>query len=65
LIDPIKYLAKDIKEIYLKRWNINLYFRDLKTTLGIDILHYKSLDIIEKEILMNFVVFNFMISISS
>lgn len=65
MIDPIKYLAKDIKEIYLKRWNIDLYFRDLKTTLGIDILHYKSLDIIEKEILMNFVVFNFMISISS
>jgi hypothetical protein len=58
LIDPVKYPAEDIKEIYLKRWNVELYFRDLKTTLGMDILRCKSPDMVEKEILMNFIVFN-------
>lgn len=58
LIDSVKYPAEDIKEIYLKRWNVVLYFRDLKTTLGMDVLRCKSPDMIEKEILMNFIVFN-------
>jgi IS4 transposase len=57
-LDLVKYPAEDIKEIYLKRWNVELYFRDLKTTLGMDILRCKSPDMVEKEILMNFIVFN-------
>lgn len=65
LIDPVKYPAEDIKERYLKRWNVELYFRDLKTTLGIDILRCKSPDMVEKEILMNFIVFNMLKRLST
>jgi len=58
LLDPIKYPAEQIRKLYLKRWKVEVYFRDLKTTLGMDILRGKSPDMIEKEILMFFIVYN-------
>ena len=58
LLDHNKYPAEEIKKVYLKRWNVELYFRDLKTTLGMDILRCKTPDMVEKEMLMYFIVYN-------
>lgn len=58
MLDEKRYSAKDIAALYLKRWNVELYFRELKTTLGLDILRCKAPAMIEKEMLMYFIVFN-------
>ncbi len=58
LLDANKYPANTIAELYLKRWNVELYFRDLKTTLGLDILRCKTPDMVRKEMLMYFIVYN-------
>ncbi|MBM9515363.1 transposase, partial [Desulfogranum marinum] len=34
LLDPIKYPSEEIAELYLKRWDVELFFRDIKTTMG-------------------------------
>jgi len=58
LLDDKQYPADMIAELYLKRWNVELYFRELKTTLGLDILRCKKPEMIRKEVLMYFIVFN-------
>jgi hypothetical protein len=58
LLDEKQYPADTIAELYLKRWNVELYFREIKTTLGLDILRCKTPDMIQKEVLMYFIVFN-------
>ena len=58
LLDKIKYPAEVISALYWERWQIELNFRDIKTTLGMDVLKSKTPDMVEKEILMYVVVFN-------
>ncbi len=58
LLDPIKYPSEEIAELYLKRWDVELFFRDIKTTMGMDILRCQTPEMISKEILMNFIAYN-------
>ncbi len=58
LLDSKKYSDKKIAEMYFKRWNVELYFRDLKTTLGMDVLRCRTPDMVLKEISMYFIVYN-------
>lgn len=58
LLDAKKYPASDIAALYLKRWEVELYFRDIKTTMGMDILRCKSPEMAEKEITMYFIAYN-------
>jgi len=58
LLDPIVYPAHEISELYLQRWDVELFFRDIKTTMGMDILRCKTPAMIEKEILMHFIAYN-------
>jgi len=58
LLDPIVYPAALIKELYLKRWRVELFFRDLKTTMGIEVLRCESPEMVRKEILMSFIAYN-------
>lgn len=58
LIDSVNYSAKQITELYYQRWDVELFFRDIKTTMGMDILRCKSPDMIQKELLMHFIVYN-------
>jgi len=60
LLDSVKYPAELISALYWERWQIELNFRDIKTTLGMDVLKSKTPDMVEKEILMFIVVFNVM-----
>ena len=58
LTDSITYSAEAIADLYLQRWDIELFFRDIKTTMGMDILRCKSPSMIRKELLMYFIVYN-------
>ena len=58
LIDEKKYPVTIISQLYWQRWQVELRFRDIKTTLGMDILKSHTPEMVEKEILMYFIVFN-------
>ena len=58
LLDAKQYPAEELAKLYLKRWDVELFFRDLKTTMGMDVLRCQSPAMIRKEILMYFIAYN-------
>lgn len=58
LLDSEDYPASEIADLYYQRWDVELYFRDIKTTMGMDILRCKTPDMIRKEILMHLIAYN-------
>jgi hypothetical protein len=50
--------AEEWAELYLHRWNVELFLRDIKTTLGMDMLKGKKPEIIDKEIFLYFIAYN-------
>ena len=58
LLDPQLYPSQDIAELYYRRWSVELFFRDLKTTTKMNILRCKSPSMIRKELLMYFIAYN-------
>jgi hypothetical protein len=58
LLDAAQYPAEELAELYFKRWDVELFFRDIKTTMGMDILRCKTPEMIRKEILMHFIAYN-------
>ena len=59
MLDPIVYPAEQIAQLYLRRWDLELCFRDLKTTMGMEELRCKSPARIQKELLAFLVAHNF------
>jgi len=58
LLDPCKYPASDLADLYFRRWDVELFFRDIKTVMGMDILRCKTPAMIRKELLMYFIAYN-------
>ena len=58
LLDPAAYPAAQIAALYRDRWLIELRFRDIKTTMGMDVLRAKSADVVIKEIHMHLLAYN-------
>lgn len=58
LLDAKQFPAEQIAELYFKRWDVELFFRDIKTTMGLDILRCRTPEMIRKEILMYFIAYN-------
>lgn len=58
LLDTKKYPDQAIMELYGRRWQIELNFRDIKTTLGLDILRAKTPDLVLKEVYMQAIAYN-------
>ncbi len=58
LLDADRYPAHELAELYFHRWEVELFFRDIKTTMGMDILRCKTPDMIHKEILMHLIAYN-------
>ncbi|MGJ8676249.1 MAG: transposase [Akkermansiaceae bacterium] len=58
ITDPEAHTADELADLYLQRWNVELYFRDIKTTMGMDIRRCKSPDMLHKEIIMHFIAYN-------
>ena len=58
LLDAVQYPASELAELYFKRWDVELFFRDIKTTMGMDILRCQTPEMIRKEIMMHFIAYN-------
>jgi hypothetical protein len=58
LLDPQAYPAQDLVELYGRRWQVEVYFRDLKQTLGMKRLRCRTLLGVQKEILMGVLLYN-------
>ncbi len=58
LTDSEVYSAKDIADLYFQRWDVELFFRDIKTTMGMDILRCLTPEMVKKEIIMHLIVYN-------
>src|SRR5215216_4826982 len=53
LLDPVEYPANSLRDLYGKRWQVELHFAQIKTYLGMDILRCKSPEMIDREVLMH------------
>lgn len=58
LLDPELYPAEVIADLYLQRWDVEINFRDIKTTMDMDVLRCKTPQMIRKEIVMHLIVYN-------
>lgn len=58
LLDATTYTHDDLAELYLQRWSIELRLRDIKITMGMDILRCKTPAMIEKELWIHVVAYN-------
>jgi hypothetical protein len=58
LLDAHKYPAQDIAQLYARRWKIELWFRDIKTSMGMEVLRCKSPQMLHKELEMFFIAYN-------
>ena len=58
LLDAELYPAAELADLYLQRWNVELFFRHIKTTMGMDVLKCKSPEMVHKEIIMHFIAYN-------
>jgi hypothetical protein len=58
LVDADAYPAAALADLYLSRWQIEVNFRHLKTTMGMEVLHCKTVDGVLKELHMFAVAYN-------
>jgi Transposase DDE domain len=58
LTDVEKYPADLIRDLYLRRWQVEMHFAQIKTLLQMDILRTKSPQMIEKELLIGLIAYN-------
>ncbi len=58
LLDPVLYPPSALAELYFLRWSVELRFRDVKCTLGLDILRCKSPAMVQKELWMQVIAHN-------
>jgi hypothetical protein len=58
LLDPAKYPAREIAELYGRRWQIEVCFRDLKQTLGLRQVAARSVAGVRKEVACFVLLYN-------
>lgn len=58
LLDPKVYPPEHLALLYARRWQIELWFRDLKTSMGMNVLRCQSPKMIHKELEMFFIAYN-------
>jgi hypothetical protein len=58
LLDAVQYPAVELADLYFQRWDVELFFRDIKTTMGMDVLRCQTPEMIQKEVLMHFIAYN-------
>jgi hypothetical protein len=58
LLDPVVYTAKALAELYLSRWQVEVNFRHLKTTMRMEVLHCKTVEGVLKEMYMFAIAYN-------
>jgi len=57
-LDPKEMPKPSLKALYKKRWQIEVDFRHIKTTLGMEVLSCKTPEMVQKEIWIYFLAYN-------
>jgi hypothetical protein len=58
LIDAKKYPAEEVARLYVRRWKIELWFRDIKTSMAMEVFRCKSPRMVHKELEMFLIAYN-------
>src|SRR6266699_2508174 len=58
LVDAQLYPAEQLALLYAKSWQIELWFRDIKTSMGMEVLRCQSPKMIHQELEMFFIAYN-------
>lgn len=58
LLDPLRYPAAELAQLYFDRWQVEVNLRHLKQTLRMDVLRCKTVDGVHKELCMMALVYN-------
>jgi Transposase DDE domain len=58
LLDPLHWPAETLGRMYFKRWAVEVFFRDIKTAMGMEVLRCMSPEMIRKEIIMQAIAYN-------
>lgn len=58
LLDPLLWPVKVLAAVYARRWQIELFLRNIKTTLQMEMLSCKSPDMAHKELEMHLIAYN-------
>ena len=58
LLNPKEYPAEELARLYAERWRVELWFRDIKTSMGMEVLRCKSPKMVHKELEMFFIAYN-------
>jgi hypothetical protein len=58
LIDAKVYPAAEVAQLYARRWKIELWFRDIKTSMGMEVLRCLSPKMVHKELEMFLIAYN-------
>jgi hypothetical protein len=58
LLDPVAYPAAELAQLYLRRWSVELWFRDIKSTMQMDALSCLSPAMLAREVLMHLIAYN-------
>lgn len=53
-----QFPATAFAELYRRRWCVELYFKDIKISLGMDILRCMTPEMVEKEVVMHIIAYN-------
>lgn len=58
LSDAEAYPAQELAQLYARRWKIELWFRDIKTSMGMEVLRCQSPKMVHKELEMFLIAYN-------
>ena len=58
LLDAVAYPDEALIALYRRRWAVELCFRDIKTTLGLDVLRCRTPELVEKEVWLQAIAYN-------
>ena len=58
LSDPKQWSVETLGRLYFRRGSVELFFRDIKITMGMDILRCKTPSMVRKEIIMHAIAYN-------
>ena len=58
VLDPRKTRKTDLLELYVQRWHVELDFRNIKTTLGMEVLRCLTPQMVKKELWVNLLAYN-------
>jgi IS4 transposase len=58
MLDPRQAEKQALSELYARRWHVELDFRNIKTTLGMEVLRCLTPQMVEKELWVNLLAYN-------